>query len=74
MSFWYHIYWLRNNKTFPDPITLEAITEGQCRNIPDELTEFYRIMYTGSNNETSKRVERYVVSSAEVNIYKATNG
>ena len=58
----------------PNPITVEAIQDGQCPNIPAELSEFYRILYTGSNNEASQRVERYIRSSAEDDIYKTTYG
>ena len=64
---------LRENK-LPNPITVEAIQDGQCPNIPAELSEFYRILYTGSNNAASQRVERYIRSSAEDDIYKTTHG
>ena len=66
---------LRDNSTLPNPITEEAILlKGQCTNIPAELSEFYRIMYSGSNDESSSRVERYVESLAEDDICKATGG
>ena len=45
---------LRENE-LPNPITVEAIQDGQCPNIPAELSEFYRILYIGSNNEASQR-------------------
>ena len=62
------------NITLPNPITLEVILEGQCTNIPAELLEFYRIMYTGTKDEVSERTERYIESSAEDDIYKAISG
>ena len=64
---------LRENK-LPNPITVEAIHDGQSTNIPTEISEFYRILYTGSKDDASERVERYIESSAEDDIYKTTNG
>ena len=64
---------LRENQ-LPSPITVEAIHDGQFPNIPPELIDFYRIIYSGSKEESSQRVERYVESSAEDDIYKATRG
>ena len=64
---------LRENN-LPNPITVEAIQDGQCPNIPAELSEFYRILYTGSNNAASQRVERYIRSLADDDIYKTTHG
>ena len=64
---------LKENKV-PNPITVEAICDGQCPDIPGELLDFYRIMYTGSKEEGSQRVERYIESSAEDDIFKATRG
>ena len=34
----------------PNPITVEAIQYGKCPDVPAELSEFHRIMFTGSNN------------------------
>ena len=64
---------LRENKV-PNPITVEAIRDGQCPDIPAELLDLYNIMYTGSKEEGSQMVERYIESSAEDDIYKATRG
>ena len=62
------------NITLPNPITLEAILEGQCTNVRAEQLEFYGIMYTGTKDEASERIERYIESAAEDDIYKATSG
>jgi hypothetical protein len=58
-------------KKLPNPITVEAIHDGQCI-IPTELSDFYRVLYTVS--KASERVERYIESSAEDDIYKSTSG
>ena len=58
----------------PSPMTLDDILKGQCKNIPCELLDFYRIMYTGHKEEAADRIERYVEASAEDDIYKATCG
>ena len=34
----------------PNPITVETIQYGQCPDVPAELSEFYRILFTGSKN------------------------
>ena len=44
---------LRENK-LPNPITVEAIHDGQSTNIPTEISEFYRILYTGSKDDASE--------------------
>ncbi len=67
------IWKLRESK-LQNPISVEAIRDGQCSSIPAELSEFYRILYTGSKDECNQRVERYVKSSAEDDIYKTTRG
>ena len=55
-------------------MTLDDILKGQYKNIPCELLDFYRIMYTGHKDEATDRIERYVETSAEDDIYKATGG
>ena len=64
---------LREHKLL-NPITVEAIHAGQSNDIPTELIEFYRILYTGSKDEGTERVERYIESSTEDDIYKSTKG
>ena len=39
---------LREVNLLPNRITVEAIQYGQCPDVPAELSEFYRIMFTGS--------------------------
>ena len=34
----------------PNQITVEAIQYGQCPDVPSELSEFYRNLFTGSKN------------------------
>ena len=65
---------LRSTK-LPSPLTVEAIVAGQTKP-PDELLLFYRLLYTGSAelDESNDRSERYILSSAEDDLYKATNG
>ena len=53
----------------PNQITVETIQHGQCPDVPAELSEFYRNLFTGSKNLASERVERYIKSSAEDDIY-----
>ncbi len=50
------IWKLRESK-LQNPISVEAIRDGQCSSIPAELSEFYRILYTGSKDEGNQRVE-----------------
>ena len=67
---------LRENKLL-NPITVEANQDGQCPDIPDELSEFNRVLYTGTlaqKNEAHHRVERYIRSSAEEKYTKLLAG
>ena len=59
----------------PSPSSVEAIVAAQAKP-PDELLLFYRLLYTRSAelDESSDTSERYILSSAEDDLYKATNG
>jgi hypothetical protein len=63
-----------NENKLPNPITEESICHGQTETLPMPLLEFYRILYTGSRDLSSAKVERYIEASAEDDIYKATSG
>ena len=58
----------------PSPLTAESLIKGQAEP-PDDLLQFLRVLYTGSEKgNTSENIDRYVQSSAQDAVYATTRG
>ena len=56
-----------------EPLTVDAIMKGEAQ-IPDSVRNFFKLLYTGGNDEVSKRKQRVIDSSAADAVFSSTGG
>ena len=57
----------------PSPLTVEAFAKGQACP-PDVVIQFFRVLYSGSEKVSTRRVEQFVQSSAQDAVSATTRG